>query len=166
MCLFEILLDTHRRRNWTIALEQTCSKKYLSWLMLALALVVATIFLSRPLYDPDFYWHLKTGQWIWQHKSLPATDPFTIPPLPPPSPRTEFILSSYWLSQLILYVFYSLGGMSGIIALRWILAGISFAICTRWANLRNSSVAAVMLLGSIQIFYSYVTHVRTSVTQA
>lgn len=123
--------------------------------MLVLALVIASVYLSRPILDEDFYWHLKTGQWIWQHKSLPTIDPFTIPPLPPSTPRTEFILSSYWLSQLILYGFYTLGGMSGIIVLRWILAGISFAICTRWVNLRNSSVVAVMMLGSTQIFYHY-----------
>lgn len=123
--------------------------------MLVLALVVASIYLSRPIFDQDFYWHLKTGQWIWQHKSLPTTDPFTIPPLPPSSPRTDFILSSYWLSQLILYACYTLGGMSGIIVLRWILAGISFAICTRWVSLRNSSVVAVMMLGSTQVLYHY-----------
>ena len=26
--------------------------------------------------DPDFWWHLKTGQYIWQNHKLPVPDPF------------------------------------------------------------------------------------------
>ena len=88
-------------------------------------LVIAGIYLSRPLYDPDFYWHLKAGQWIWENASLPYSDPFGIPPLPEPSGRTDFILTSYWLIQLIMYAFYLLFGMSGI-----------FPYCPGWNHQR------------------------------
>lgn len=70
--------------------------------MLFFTLVVVGIYLLRPLYDPDFYWHLKTGQWIWQNKALPLIDPFGVQPVLEPSPRTGFILTSYWLNQLVL----------------------------------------------------------------
>lgn len=123
--------------------------------MLLFVLVIAGIYLSRPLYDPDFYWHLKTGQWIWQHKSLPQMDPFGVLPLAPPSPRNDFILTSYWLVQLILYALHSLFGMSGIILFRWIIAGIALLICIYWTNIRNSNVAAVIAIGTIQILEFY-----------
>lgn len=123
--------------------------------MMVFVLIITSIYLSYPIIDPDFFWHLKTGQWIWQHKSLPAVDPFTSPPIPPPSPQTEFILSSYWFSQLTLYGFYAIGEMSGIVVRRWIIAGISCAIFARWANLRNSSVTAVMMLGSVLILEKF-----------
>lgn len=123
--------------------------------MLLLTFVVLGIYLSRPLFDPDFYWHLKTGQWIWQNKSLPHMDLFGVPPLPAPSPRTEFIFTSYWLLQLILNAFYSLSGMSGIILFRWIIAGVSLLICTRWTNLRDSNVTAVIAIGTIQLLELY-----------
>ena len=113
------------------------------------------IYLSRPLYDPDFYWHLKTGQWIWQNMALPHLDPFGVPPLPPPSPRTEFILTSYWLLQLILYAFYSLSGMWGIILFRWIIAGFFLLVCIRWTNVRLNSVRAVMVLGTVLLLEYY-----------
>lgn len=34
-----------------------------------------------PVSDPDFWWHLRTGQWMLQHASLPAHDlyTFTVP---------------------------------------------------------------------------------------
>lgn len=123
--------------------------------MILLALVIVSIYLSRPLYDPDFYWHLKTGQWIWQNKSLPHMDLFGVPPLPPPSARTDFIFTSYWLLQLILYAFYSLSGMTGIILFRWIIASISLLICTRWTNVRCSNVTAVIAIGTIQLLEFY-----------
>jgi len=133
----------------------TSFKRILSVGMILFTLVIAGIYLSRPLYDPDFYWHLKTGQWIWQNMSLPLMDPFGVPPLAEPSPRSDFILTSYWLIQLILYAFYSLCGMSGIVIFRWILAGISLLLCTRWTNVRDSNVTAVIALGTIQIFELY-----------
>lgn len=123
--------------------------------MLLFALAVTALYLSRPLYDPDFYWHLKTGQWIWQNKMLPHTDPFGIPPLPDATPRSVFILTSYWLIQLIMHAFYSLSGMSGIIAFRWIVAGICLLICLVWTNVRNSFVTAVIALGTILLLEYY-----------
>ncbi len=35
------------------------------------------ITLSRPVLDPDLWWHLRTGQWVVQHGRVPATDPFS-----------------------------------------------------------------------------------------
>lgn len=130
-------------------------KRYYQWVMLVLLFVIAAVYLTRPLFDPDFYWHLKTGQWIWEHHALPVTDPFGVPPLPTLPWYSEFTLSSYWLFQLILYAFYSLGGMTGIIILRWILAGTALLICFRWSNIRNGYVAAVLALGSIELFEYY-----------
>ena len=40
-------------------------------ILLGVAIVaVSTLFLLRAVSDPDFFWHLKTGEWIWQNKEL------------------------------------------------------------------------------------------------
>jgi len=135
--------------------NDAASKPILAWGMLLFTLVVTGVYLSRPLYDPDFYWHLKTGQWIWQNTSLPLLDPFGVPPLAESSPRTAFILTSYWLDQLILYAFYSLAGMPGIIMFRWMVAGLSLLICCAWTNVRNGAVTAVIAVGTIQLLEFY-----------
>jgi hypothetical protein len=123
--------------------------------MLAFILAAAGIYLSRPLYDPDFYGHLKTGRLIWEQKALPATDFFGVLPLPQPTPQAAFTLTSYWLFQLLLYAFFSAGGMGGVIVLRWLLAGVVLLICARWSNLRNGYVLTALAFGSIEILEQF-----------
>ena len=67
---------------------------------------------SVDIWDPDFWWHLKTGQYIAQTKSLPEQDPFAYTSLPkdpihPESKRIKFILSQYWLAQPDLFRYVS-----------------------------------------------------------
>jgi hypothetical protein len=47
--------------------------------------------------DPDIWWHLKTGQYIAEHKSIPHTDPFSYTRAGQPWVAHE------WLSELFLY---------------------------------------------------------------
>jgi hypothetical protein len=78
---------------------------------------------SVEIKDPDFWWHLKTGEYIHQHGALPETDPFaftslTKDPIDPQSKRIKFILTQYWFAQTIFYWVYHLSGFQGIIYLR------------------------------------------------
>jgi hypothetical protein len=47
--------------------------------------------------DPDFYWHLKTGEYIVSHLSVPNTDPFAYTSIGKPWVAHE------WLSEVIFY---------------------------------------------------------------
>ncbi|MEX2299580.1 MAG: hypothetical protein WD733_01515 [Bryobacterales bacterium] len=66
--------------------------------------------------DTDFWWHLKTGQYIFETRSLPAPDPFSYTTdLGAPSYEGEqqvrqFNLTHEWLAQLLLFVVYEAGG--------------------------------------------------------
>ncbi len=86
-----------------------------------LLIILSLTWLMRPMYDPDFFWHLKTGQWIWQTQSLPISDPFSFTTPLDLDWRQRFILSSYWLVQLIYYGFHELGGWWGIFSLRYLV---------------------------------------------
>lgn len=123
--------------------------------MLIMTIVMVGMYLLRPIYDPDFFWHLKTGELIWNNKALLTLDPFAIPPPPQSSPRTEFILSSYWLSQLIMHAFYAIGGMVGIALLRVILISSFLLILFRWSKNINGYVIAVIALGTVQLLETY-----------
>ena len=128
--------------------------------LLRTALMVAgvsavALYLLRPIYDADFFWHLKTGEWIWQHKSLPIIDPFTLDPPAMPAAPQKFILTSYWLSQIIVYAFYSAGGWAGIILLRFVLAGVVLLILSRSCDLRDSGVVALLTMLAIQFLEVY-----------
>lgn len=121
----------------------------------ALFCIVLALHLIKPLFDPDFYWHLKTGFWIWDHKGLPDIDPFSINPQQADSHRTRFILTSYWLFQLLLCGFYKLGGFSGIILFRFILAGIFIAVFYRFSVRKNFLALLAAGIGITQILESH-----------
>lgn len=74
--------------------------------------------------DHDFFWHLKTGEWIWQNHSLPAEDPFAYTTPAHIAGRHLFTLTSYWISQLLSYLLYRGGGFPALVALRAVLAGL------------------------------------------
>jgi hypothetical protein len=46
-------------------------------LIVAAALIVVLVVICRRVGDPDFYWHLATGQWMLNHGTLPTHDLFT-----------------------------------------------------------------------------------------
>lgn len=127
---------------------------------IALALLVLTVgvvalYLMRPIADPDFFWHLKTGQWILQHQSLPASDPFSLDPPALYNLGARFILTSYWLSQVIYAAQYSLGGWWGIALLRLALVGVMAALFASRCDLRQPAKVGLLLLVAVQILEVY-----------
>lgn len=97
----------------------------------------------------DEWWHLKTGEWIWQHGKLPTNDIFTY---------TGESLRWYnheWLSQLAFYSAYSLGGgteESGIrmlIAFKSLIVGFTFCGVAWLCRIRGAGWALSFLLALI-----------------
>lgn len=123
-------------------------------LLLALAIaagIIVVLYLSRAIRDPDFFWHLKTGEWIWQNKSLPEKDPFAFSTPEVQSSREHFILTAYWLSQLIFYGVYEGGGWLGIIALRFIVVGWLIYLLVR-RGMGDGIIRAGLLLIFLTLF--------------
>jgi hypothetical protein len=73
---------------------------FLLWALFSLA---AASFL-----DPDFGWHLKTGEWIWENQALPKTDLFSYT-----MPNYPWRLHS-WFSEVIFFKLFEIGGYSGL----------------------------------------------------
>ncbi len=60
--------------------------------------------------DPDIWWHLRTGQWILEHRAIPHADPFS-------SFGAGKPWAAYsWLFELLLYGLYVRLGLIGILA--------------------------------------------------
>src|ERR1700686_3207006 len=81
----------------------------------ATAVVLAAVCLiglfSTEIADTDFWWHLKTGQYIVQRHSLPVPDPFgntvSVAAAYPGEERVrQFNLTHEWLSQVFMYAVY------------------------------------------------------------
>jgi hypothetical protein len=89
--------------------------------LVLIVLLFATIFLRYlyPIYhgrDTDIFWHIKTGEVIFQEHGIPSTDPFTFTPKDPV--REKVLLHSYWLADLLLFLFYKFFGFAGLAFLR------------------------------------------------
>lgn len=62
-----------------------------------------------PVEDPDIWWHLRTGQWIFDHGSVPVEDPFSIFGV-----GKSWIAYS-WLFEVLIYGIHSYAGLVGVV---------------------------------------------------
>jgi hypothetical protein len=70
--------------------------------------------------DTDMYWHLRTGQFILETRTIPAADPFSWTASGAPW------INVHWLSQVILYSAYAALGMPGLALLVALLVVLAF----------------------------------------
>lgn len=87
--------------------------------------VFAFLFASRPLSDGDFWWHLKTGEYIVRNFSIPRIDfySFTVPGKP--------WVAHEWLSEVLFYLVYSRAGFNTLIFIFTVLTVLAFWIVFR-----------------------------------
>lgn len=88
-------------------------KQALSTTRVFLAVLLLGLFAlaARNVIDPDVWWHLKTGQYISEHKSVPHTDPFSYTRDGQPWVAHE------WLSELLMYNLLRIAGWAGLIVI-------------------------------------------------
>jgi len=78
-------------------------------------------FLKVHVSDYDFWWHLETGKYIVENRSLPQSDLFAYTSHEEPTKIKSLILKGYWLSQAIFFKVYNQWDLKGIIILRSLL---------------------------------------------
>lgn len=71
----------------------------LGWLFLCALFLLAL----RPVDDYDTFWQLQSGKYIWQTRAFLYHDTFSLA-------KDAFRLEHCWLSDLVFYALYSLGG--------------------------------------------------------
>lgn len=80
---------------------------------------------ARQIVDPDFWWHLKTGQHLVDTRSIPHTDIFS----------TEFFgkewITHEWLSEILIYLVYRGLGFGGLIVVFALTITTGFTIAYR-----------------------------------
>jgi hypothetical protein len=97
-----------------------------------LLLAAIALALTTAVVDPDFWWHLASGRWIWENHALPARDPFgTGLDFGEGPGRAAFVLRQFWLAQLLFHGVHALAGPHGIVLLRTAILGAMFALAYR-----------------------------------
>ena len=87
-----------------------------------------------PLPPNDFWWHLKTGEFIFSNHSIPMTNMYAWS-----LPAEQPFYYAAWLAELLFYILYRLGGMALIISIRTLLIGITMWLVAGEARRQSGS---------------------------
>jgi len=111
------------------------------------ALLFISLFLMtlRPVTDPDFWWHLRTGQLIAETHVIPRTDPYSF------TNNDQPWVTHEWLSELIIYSLYCLGSYSLLIIVFSLIITTAFFFAYLRCPSRSRPYIAgfVLLLGAV-----------------
>ena len=77
-------------------------------LFIGAILLLALIPAIGPVSDPDFFWHLRVGQWILEHHAIPSHDLFTY------TVSNHRFVAHEWLSEVIMAAITAVAGLGGV----------------------------------------------------
>ena len=102
----------------------------------------------RFLYDPDMFWHIRTGEWILDNTKFPTVDFFSYTAAGNPWISTE------WLSQIFFAVAYRYGGWHAVVILAavacatvvgilcfYMVRHVRFSIAVGWTALTSAAIS-------------------------
>lgn len=109
----------------------------LLWYLAVPLLLFATV--GRVEIAPnDFWWHLRAGQYIWDHRAIPTTDLFSF------TRRGQPWIYQAWLAQVAWYLIYTWGGASATILVHAGVIVASYWLLHRWLLPRVGLRAATL----------------------
>ncbi len=123
-------------------------RKILSWLtvprLLVVILFVAIFTMAvRVPADTDTWWHLESGRYIVENRTIPTTDPFSH------TQAGELWIDHGWLAQVFLYGLYALGSWAALGLALAALVTVSFWFVWRQIEGNLFIGAFSMVLGAI-----------------
>ena len=95
---------------------------------------------NRLLADPDTYWQITIGQWIFDHRAVPVSDIYSFTFTGKPW------ISTQWLAQLFYGQAYAIGGWAGVVVLTALPIALTFGILARFLERRVGEIATLILL--------------------
>ncbi|MEW6685220.1 MAG: tetratricopeptide repeat protein [Candidatus Edwardsbacteria bacterium] len=118
--------------------------------ILEFTLILALLFLLclKTIYkinDPDLGLHLKTGEYILKNQAIPKEDPFTW------TAKGKPWLSHSWLSAIIFYLLYLLGGPALFILFKTLVISATFLILYRLSRRLGANPLLVFFLSFLAI---------------
>jgi hypothetical protein len=93
------------RSVWRLAALHLSARRLLTFVLMSLVFVLAV----RAISDPDFWWHLRAGQLIWETRSIPHADVFSST-----FSGREWVAHE-WLSEALMYAVHRAAGYAGLV---------------------------------------------------
>ena len=92
------------------------------WLLPAMLVLLALLLGFVQMADTDIWWHLRTGQLIWERDEVPQTDWYTYT-----NPDSRWI-DLHWGFQLLVAGLWQLGGVPALLIAKSLLGAAIFAV--------------------------------------
>ncbi len=112
-------------------------------LFVAILFTAIFVMATREISDPDFWWHLRTGQYILETGSIPHTDVFSFT-----ATGREWVTHE-WLSEALIYTLFRAGGFSLLIVTFAGMITAAFALVYYRTEARPFLAGFVVLLGAL-----------------
>jgi hypothetical protein len=132
--------------------------------LLALSALLLIGWFTPEVGDPDFWWHLRTGQYIWENHRLPVPDPFAFTTASAGNAYAgeeltrHFNLTHEWLAQIAQSVIYRATGFPGTAIVRALLltffCALAGAIAWRRTNGFYRSVGAALAAAGVAVKFA------------
>jgi hypothetical protein len=90
------------------------SSPLVRWLILVTLFALPVIAATRPVADPDIWWHLRIGEWVVKHGAVTETDPL--------SQLAGPWVAYSWLHEVVVYGSYHALGLAGIVGFRVLIS--------------------------------------------
>ena len=121
----------------------------ISYLIFWLSLCgVLLLYLTRPIRDCDFWWHLKSGDLILQHRALLKADPFNYTGDGIVRGFQAVLLKGYWLWELFASISFNAFGFYGIYLIKLVTVALLVgAFLHEMLRQRLSQFTTVLLTG-------------------
>ncbi|MDL1896111.1 hypothetical protein FBQ82_07550 [Anaerolineae bacterium CFX7] len=108
--------------------------------ILFIALFALTI---REISDPDFWWHLRAGQYMLENATIPHTDPFAF------TAQAKEWITHEWLSEIFMFGVYRLGGFALLTLLFSGIITLAFALTYARSDGKPYLAGFALLLGAL-----------------
>ncbi len=112
-------------------------------LFVAILFIAIFVMATREISDPDFWWHLRTGQYILETGSIPHTDIFSFT-----ATGREWVTHE-WLSEALIYTLFRAGSFSLLIVTFAGIITAAFALVYYRTEARPFLAGFVVLLGAL-----------------
>jgi len=112
-------------------------------LLVIILFVSIFVMAAQEITDPDFFWHLRTGQLIWESRSIPRQDPFSY------TVQDRSWIAHEWLTETIFFALYSLIGQRGLILASAFLITCTFILVYLQCEGRPWLATFVILLAAL-----------------
>jgi len=136
-------------------------RRWLEITAIALGAVCLMGLFTTEIADTDFWWQLKTGQYVVQNRALPLPDPFayTTSIAAQAHPGEELVrhfnLTHEWASQALMYVAWSIGGFALLVLIRGAMlaaiCGLAGLLAARLSKNLYIGIGAAFAAASVAI---------------